>query len=116
MLTGLLSKGYGYDLGEGKDKNKLIQPNSSNEQGHFELRSVARQNDAFLWGQGLTWKKNVDKYNYLRTAESLQNNKLPILAGIVSLQALMDRTDDMSQIPWIVKDPRMCITLKNWLL
>ena len=43
MLTRLLSGGYGYDLGKGKDNSKLIQSNSSNKKGHFELKLLGNR-------------------------------------------------------------------------
>ena len=99
QLYSLLTRGYGYYDG-------------GNNNVQF---TIPRQNDAFLWGQGLDWKSNVEDYKHLLTLKMLSNNTLPTLAGTIGLDSLTERINGTEIIPWLMEDPRFCITLKSWL-
>ena len=106
MLAGLLAHGFGYKVG-----NHLMEANEENEKGFFELKTMARQNDAFLWDQGITWNSGVQKYDSQLAIQSLYNKKIPTACGNLALDFL----NDPANVPWILKEPRLCITLKTWL-
>ncbi len=110
FLTGLLAEGYGFDLGNGDVDER------------FELTSLKRQNDAFLWGQRLitTAGYTLGMYDHEQSWERIQNHTVPTACGALALEQLKSsdtknnvKTD--AQLPWLVNDPRMCITLQTWI-
>ena len=121
LLTGLLTKVMGYKTG-----GPLLPPISSNNaKGFFELISVMRQNEYFLHSQGLAWNssgggggdKHVGQYNATMAywnATALENTSLTFDKGRQALETLLGNTEAM--IPYILKEPRLCITLPTWLL
>lgn len=56
----------------------------------------------------------MELYNTTITLEQLNNDSLPIVAGILSLEALTEKSENRP-IPWLMNDPQLCITLKSWL-
>jgi len=105
LLTEFLAQGYGFHLGN-------LDTNSTD----FDLASMKRQNDAFLWGQGLTSNaSNVDMYNHEQTWSRMQNHTLPTACGAVALKKLVLSVEKNANFQWMVNDPRLCITLQTWL-
>ena len=98
-LTGLLAEGYGFHVGNVDEK--------------FELKPMKRQNDAFLWGQGLTSRHDMDRYSHEETWKHMQNNTLPTVCGAESLKQLEGPKNH--HLPWVVNDPRLSITFETWL-
>ena len=101
MLASLLANGFGYKYAN--DQNA--------DQGSFELKTIVRQNDAFMWGQNITWDSNVQEYDPERAIQNLQDRSVPTSCGANGLKFL----NESKNFPWLQKDPRMCITLKTWL-
>lgn len=119
MLTGLLATAFGYHASSPPSNNnpsgKLIQATQDNAKGHFELSSVVHQNDALLRNQNAAWAVNVKQFNAttaLTRIKSRQNNnkELALLLSKENKAALDNFFHNPETVPWIQKDPRMCIT------
>lgn len=110
MLSGLMVTGMGYFVG-----GPLIGGAFDNEKGFFELVPVVLQNDEFMYAQQIDWSYNVVRYDYKKGLElanaNLQNGSRKFKEGRKALKFL----NNPQSIPWLQKDPRMCITLKTWL-
>jgi hypothetical protein len=106
MLSGLLVDGFGYKVGA-----PLIQPNFDNERGFFELLPAVLQNDEFMYNQNVNWAANVGKYDYKRALEETKKGNIPT----EKLQKVLNILNSPDYVPWLQKDPRMCITLRTWL-
>jgi len=106
MLSGLLVEGFGYNPGE-----PLIQPAFDNEKGFYELIPVVLQNDIFLRDQRANWAGNVVNYD---SDEVLDHYKKKLFETFRAEKSLAFFNQKAS-MPWLQKDPRMCITLKTWI-
>ena len=106
MLSGLLVKGCGYNVG-----GPLIGSAFDNEKGFFERIDVVLQNDIFMGSQGIGWSAGVRDYNADLALKHKKEGKIKFKEGERALQFL----NDPSKAPWLQKDPRMCITLPTWL-
>lgn len=110
LLSGILTMSAGYKVG---DEDSLIHANNENAKGYFERTDVARQNDIFMLDQNITWHdRRVEKFD-------------PFLALDHKRQGLIDFDEygrdallflnHNKNAPWILKDPRLCLTLPTWL-
>jgi len=106
MLSGLLVTACGYNVG-----GPLIGAAFDNERGFYERIDVVLQNDAFMWGQQVSWSAGVREYDAEKALKHKENGKVQFKEGERALKFL----NDPSNAPWLQKDPRMCITLKTWL-
>lgn len=131
MLSGLLVKVFGYKIGEPQ-----IWKKKHNKKGYFELLPVVEQNRMFLKGQGVrnpfASKKirgfnasdvidHIHDYNgtnilkdktkqialYRKAGKDLSKTPLQL--------ALDELNNNATNIPWLLKDPALCITLRSWL-
>ena len=108
ILGGLLTK-MGLKVG-----GPLIQPGSDNEKGFFERIDVVLQNDAFMWKQNSHYGGNTWQYDALKGVASYFNemsNPKFFAEGKRGLAFLNDKNN----YPWMLKDPRLCITFRTWL-
>lgn len=105
LLTGLLSLASGYATG---DKDELILPRATNAKGYFERKDVVNQNIQLL---KLANASHMDA-NFIQRYIPTQNMSLFSREGKRALAFLNNST---TTIPWIVKDPRLSVTLKDWL-
>lgn len=106
MLAGLLVEGFGYQPGK-----PLIQPAYDNAKGFYELVPAVLQNDVFMDAQGVDWSANVVNYNPEVALESYTQGRIKFERGANALRVL----NNPANIPWLQKDPRMCITMRTWL-
>lgn len=106
LLSGLLVTACGYNVG-----GPLIGAASDNERGFFERIDVVLQNDAFMWGQKISWSAGVIGYDAERALKQKEEKEVKFKEGERALKFL----NDPGKAPWLQKDPRMCITLKTWL-
>jgi hypothetical protein len=124
-LLGGLTVRMGLKVGE-----PLLPPSMDNEKGYFERLDVFLQNVKLLEDQQLNYSYHPHRYDAMKGfSYFLQdiNSTEPIpdvnftsladvpvywpTAGRRSLQFL----NDESSFPWMLKDPRLCITLRSWL-
>lgn len=119
MLAGLLSNVYSWNV----PGRPVIAPlhQSQNSKGFFENYNVARQNDYWFEAQNnnMTW----DKIHYFTEKNEKGNqivvggfdSSLATEVGEYGQEALDVYNDAQALAPWILKDPRMCLTLDAWL-
>jgi hypothetical protein len=110
IVAGLMNK-MGLEVGPSW---LLIQPNFDNEKGFFERVDVVLQNDAIMHEQNVHYSLNTHKYDALRglrvVLQNMENGKL-FSEGRRALAFL----NNAANYPWMLKDPRLCITLRTWL-
>lgn len=109
MLTGLLVEGLGFHVGQ-----PLIQPAFDNEKGFYELLPVVLQNDEFMMDQHIDWSYDVIHFNPQLALKHFQDNSSQIYDFTQGTQALKF-LNNPNNIPWVLKDPRLCITLPTWI-
>jgi len=126
LLAGLLVHGLSF-----KSPGQLIAANSQNPYGFYENFNVARQNDRWLREQGKKWDR-LNMYTSLTNSSLITNSFSPELSCATdvckefSLQSrdekyfehrdkALKHFNDPSNAPWIMKDPRLCVTFKMWL-
>ena len=98
LLAGLLVEGFGYTVG-----GPLLRASGENSKGYYEKRDVVLENMHLLEQQGAHWNKAVEKYNA----------SIPLVLGDKGKKALRFM-EDLGNAPWLLKDPRFCITLPTW--
>ncbi|KAL3944293.1 MAG: hypothetical protein SGBAC_001638 [Bacillariaceae sp.] len=108
MLSGLLVTGCGYQVGKSSD---LIGASFDNEKGFFERVDVVLQNDEFFFNQDMAWEHNVINFDFEQAVSDKKEGIIPFKHGRTGLKWL----NNPSHVPYLQKDPRMCITLKTWL-
>lgn len=107
LLTGLLTQGLGYQTG-----GPLIGPQNDNRKGFFERRDVIRQNKHFLNAAGLDWDSlNLENYSHTHVLQLRTERKVNLKEGRPALMFMILPKN----VPWIVKDPRLCLTIQTWL-
>mmetsp|Transcript_34530 Transcript_34530/g.78823 ORF Transcript_34530/g.78823 Transcript_34530/m.78823 type:complete len:379 (+) Transcript_34530:166-1302(+) len=115
MLTGLLSN-FGYALGAGPDSD-LFEAASDNVKGFFENKFIVFQNDVFFEAQNMAWDYNISLFDPdLALEGDLDKNGergLSFLNNEPSFFGLFN--NHPKGVPYLQKDPRMCITLPAWL-
>lgn len=84
----------------------LLLPQPDNPKGFWENREVVEINDALLALRDAAWNRPERFRPFLLPAEGLR----PLQERSGRLLAEFDRTRD-----WLVKDPRLCLTLPFWL-
>lgn len=86
----------GVHLGE-----KLLGAEPANPHGHFEDLTAIDMHDRFLGRSGHTWKS-------LDSGAALSDESVDELRTFIERRAIGD-------MPWGVKDPRLCLYLGEWL-
>ena len=107
MLSGLLVKGFGYEPG-----GPLIGASFDNEKGFYERIDVVVQNDEFMEAQRTGWSWNVLNYDPQKALEHKAQGTITFNDGKKALAFL---NNPHRALPYLQKDPRMCITLPTWL-
>jgi len=122
LLAGLLSKGLSYYV-----PGELMVGNAGNKYGYFENKNVAFQNNLWLNEQGLSWDKlkiRTDP-NDSRVILGGFNPNLSCLTDycaeakhkppnyFVNLNKSLFYYNNATYTPWLLKEPRLCITLPN---
>ena len=108
IIGGLMNK-MGLNTG-----GPLIQPAFDNEKGFFERLDVVLQNDYLLSKQGSHYAYKSNKYDSMLGLQHimLERNEGKFFAeGRRALQFL----NNENNYPWMLKDPRLCITIRTWI-
>ena len=115
MLAGLLSSVFSMHV----PRQQVTASNykSQNSKGFFENFDVVRQNDEWLKDQDISWDKlhlftvtyNGGKQKVLGRFKSIKATQ----AGIHGQKAL-EVYNNATNTPWVLNDPRMCLTLDVW--
>ena len=96
-----------------KTGGPLIRPAIDNERGFFERIDVVLQNDIFMQQQKVHYAFHTEKYDALKALHTVYLTKKEELfkEGDRGLAFL----NDPLNYPYMLKDPRLCITLRTWL-
>lgn len=92
----------------------LIPAAEDNEKGFFERVDVVIQNDMLLARQGINYALFTSRYSALDGLKLIMANRETgkfFAEGRRGLAFLNDKRN----YPWMLKDPRLCITLRTWL-
>ena len=89
----------------------LIQAAKDNEKGFFERIDVALQNDEFMRLQRVHYALNTQNYDPVVALRVALLEEGDFGYGREALAFLNDRT----HYPYMLKDPRLCITIRTWL-
>jgi hypothetical protein len=108
MITGTLVRGCHFDAGD-----KLSQPRDANTKGLFENADMVKQNDLWIGLHNVTvYKPSDHQATYLERIMSYRPTGAAQLSG--SGKRLINFVKTAKK-PWIINDPRICITLVKWL-
>jgi hypothetical protein len=92
----------------------LIPAAEDNEKGFFERVDVVIQNDMLLARQGINYALFTNRYNALEGLKVVMANKESGKFFAEGRRGLAFLNNKMNY-PWMLKDPRLCITLRTWL-
>jgi hypothetical protein len=104
-----------------------------NPKGYFEVLQVCDFNNWLLYKQTMTWCLGFETYNHSKGTDYFLNNdpegfkgfrqecvhKDPPHGSSISRNSGIKATafyNDPINFPWMMKDPRLCILLKTWLV
>jgi hypothetical protein len=108
VMGGLMNK-MGLNTG-----GPLIGPAEDNKKGFFERLDVVLQNDEFMKKQGVHYAYHTFKYDALlglKVALSDMGGGDSFKEG----KRALDFLNNPNNYPWMLKDPRLCITFRTWL-
>ena len=97
-----------------KTGHPLIGAASDNEKGFFERIDVVLQNDALMGVQNVHYAVHTSSYNALQGLKAVLNTEGDSTffnEGYRGLKFL----NNPANYPWMLKDPRLCLTLRTWL-
>ena len=126
MLSGMLARGA-YFVSPGQQ----LKANEQNPLGFFENYDVVRQNDIWLQEQGYLWDKPFDmkfpagtnkQGNAVLEVYNPEGRCLPTSPCAKNYTMEYSRHFQNAMFaytrgyqPWVMKDPRLCITLPSWI-
>lgn len=106
LLGGLVSR-MGLNLG-----GPLMSPAVDNEKGFYERLDVAAQNDYLMKSQNVLYHVNTSRYDVMRGIKDVMMATGTFFEeGKKALSFFNNETN----YPWMMKDPRLCITMRTWL-
>jgi hypothetical protein len=115
LLSGLLAQIFNLRI-PGEQVRAENYP-EQNAKGFFEPFDVVRQNDEWLQMMNMSWDNlgpllmssstNVD-------SETIFSARYPGQLGWNGISAIQE-LNNIENAPWLIKDPRLCITLQKWL-
>lgn len=106
VVGGLMSK-MGLNTG-----GPLIAPASDNAKGFFERIDVVLQNDYLMKKQNLHYAWRTHAYDPLVGLKHILTDDGSLFKEGQRALAFLNSE---SNYPWMLKDPRLCITLRTWL-
>jgi hypothetical protein len=106
MLTGLLFMAAGYTFGG------AVYMGKENQKGFFERFDVVGQDHIWMKNQGIDWHENVLNFSWEQALKDKESGAVDFKGG---KRALKLHFNNPKAVPWLQKDPRMCIVLKTWL-
>lgn len=92
----------------------LIGAAEDNEKGFFERIDVVLQNDALMEAQNVHYAFHTSSYNALQGLKDVLNKKDNSKFFNEGKRGLAFLNDPKSY-PWMLKDPRLCLTIRTWL-
>jgi hypothetical protein len=111
LLAGVLALCAQFVVGSKQD---LIGARSANVRGYFERHDVVIQNEEWLHRNGLTPFHHVKRLQELYSrVTNISSATTEFALGSNGTQALQFLLQDRQ--PWLVKDPRLSLTLPLWI-
>ena len=109
MLAGLLVRGCGYIIGD-----NIMEAKPDNPKGFFERWDIVNQNDKWFQHQEMNWNSDAVLWDFdpIKTFEFIGDD---VEKHLSPGQRSLNFMNDPKNSPWLVKDPRLCITLTVWL-
>lgn len=104
IIGGLMSK-MGLQTG-----GPLIRPAVDNEKGFFERIDVVNQNDLFMRKQKVHYAYQTENYDHLKGIQTFFEE-----GNFNEGRRALAFLNTPSNFPYMLKDPRLCITLRTWL-
>ena len=99
-----------------KTGGPLIRPWKDNEKGFFERIDVVVQNDAIMKKQFVDYAQGTYRYDALKGLKDvLDNFEKSTGAFFAEGRQALKFLNSPSSYPWMLKDPRLCITLRTWI-
>jgi hypothetical protein len=95
-----------------KTGGPLIQAGEDNKKGFFERIDVVLQDDYLMQRQKVHYSHNTYKYDALVGIRDVLNDDGSFFKEGNRGLAFLNNPDSY---PWMLKDPRLCITLRTWL-
>lgn len=106
IVGGLMNK-MGLNAG-----GPLIHAAEDNAKGFFERIDVVLQNDYLMKKQGVHYGFHMFKYDHLTAIKDILNDDGSLFReGKKGLNFL----NNPQNYPWMLKDPRLCVTFRTWL-
>ena len=106
LLAGLLTR-MGLHVGSSEE---TVGGNRRNKYGYFERWDVIRQNNLLLGLQGLQWNNGTAEYDPEVGVKATSTKSL-----FVNGRSAMVFFNHPDHQPFVMKDPRLCITLRTWI-
>lgn len=98
-----------------KTGGPLIQAAEDNEKGFFERIDVVLQNDELMRRQGVSYSNHMYKYDDLVAIKDIVNSKDDLGSKLFNEgKRGLKFLNDPNNYPWMLKDPRMCVTFRTW--
>mmetsp|Transcript_28388 Transcript_28388/g.47707 ORF Transcript_28388/g.47707 Transcript_28388/m.47707 type:complete len:265 (+) Transcript_28388:3-797(+) len=95
-----------------KTGGPLIGAAADNAKGFFERIDVVLQNDYIMRNQQINYAASTWRYDARRGLKDVLNDDGKFFnEGSRGLKFL----NDPANYPWMLKDPRLCITIRTWL-
>jgi hypothetical protein len=95
-----------------KTGGPLIGPAEDNAKGFFERIDVVLQNDYLMRKQNIDYSHHMYKYDALVALKDVLNDDGSLFKeGKKALTFL----NNPANYPWMLKDPRLCVTFRMWL-
>ena len=94
-----------------KTGGPLIQAAEDNAKGFFERIDVVLQNDIIMRKQRIDYSLNMYKYDTMQGLKDILTESIVFKEGKRGLAFL----NDPASYPWMLKDPRLCVTFRTWL-
>jgi hypothetical protein len=109
VLGGLMSK-MGLQTG-----GPLIGPASDNKKGFFERIDVVLQNDELMKRQRVWYSHRTHAYDAQQGLKDIMTDDPSKSRFFREGERGLAFLNDPKNYPWMLKDPRLCITIRTWL-
>lgn len=110
LLTGLLTR-MGLNVGD-----NLIGGAPDNLKGFFERSDMVLQNDEFFISQKMFFDHDSYKFDFRAALRDIALKNLNATGEkFVEGRKTLAFVNNQSNHPYVLKDPRLCITLRTWL-
>ena len=97
-----------------KTGGPLLEVSEDNEKGLYERSDIVVQNDLLFSKQNMLFHHRTSTYDDFQGLKDILNLK-DDTNFFHQGKNVLSFLNDKSNYPWMLKDPRLCLTLKTWL-